>query len=424
VTRSRIAGAARDSHPRRIETSQNQFLTLNSGASLLRRGAKNRMRRCCISQAWAAHREVLAIACFGFGGIGAGAGAVEADLKTLIPMWEPSFSLRMRGGYKDNVALAHAGRDSSPFVSATLEAFAQRLPLDGTRVQLFLSAEETRYFSTRTVDHEDFLQGHGEVRHYWENDWQAAFSLEGFHLDQVIDFSITDTNREAIPVRGGGFTGRPGVRRELSKAVWLAVELPAARQMYEGAVVDDFWEIGPKATLGRTYGNQSEVSASYVFTHRGYDRMRAREADGTEITNQVRSAAQHDVILSWKHHWDARRRWRNTTRVSYRHTADNANGYFDYERVAVSEQFRFRTEHWEVGAEARVAEYRFPVQRVGGTGTSKRNRVDLTLSLRAERRLTRHLALFAEYEHDQTFSNLTLDEYAVNTVGGGINLEF
>ena len=94
----------------------------------------------------------------------------------------------MGGGYKDNVALAHSSPDSSSFARAALEVFAQRLPLDGTRVQFLLTAEDTRYFSTRTVDHEEFVQAHGEVRRYWENDWQAAFAVEGFYLYQVIDF--------------------------------------------------------------------------------------------------------------------------------------------------------------------------------------------------------------------------------------------
>jgi hypothetical protein len=32
--------------------------------------------------------------------------------------------------------------------------------------------------------------------------------------------------------------------------------------------------------------------------------------------------------------------------------------------------------------------------------------------------------LFAQYELDQTYSNLALDEYRVNTVNGGLAVEF
>ncbi len=45
-------------------------------------------------------------------------------------------------------------------------------------------------------------------------------------------------------------------------------------------------------------------------------------------------------------------------------------------------------------------------------------------NLRAERELIKHVRLFAQYEHERTYSNLAPDEYAVNTATGGVSLEF
>ena len=187
--------------------------------------------------------------------------------------------------------------------------------------------EDARYWSATTVDHEDLAIAQGEWRRHWANGWQAALGLEGIYLDQVVDLSVTETNREALPVRGWTLTARPGTRRELSGQTWLALELPVTRQLYDGTL-DDFWELGPKVIVGHSLGDRIEASISYAFTHRGYDSEPGRDANGATITNAVRSVAQHDVVASWKHYWDGARRWRTTTKLGYRRSADNLSGVF------------------------------------------------------------------------------------------------
>jgi hypothetical protein len=295
--------------------------------------------------------------------------------------------------------------------------------LDGNQLTLLLTGEDFRYLSARTVDHEDLVVVQGEFRRFTENDWQLAFGLEGLYLDQVIDLSVTETNRNPILVRGGTLTGRPGVRRDLSEKIWLTLELPATRQFYTGSL-DDYWELGPKILLGRSSGSNCELSASYEFTYRDYDTEPARDAEAMIIPGRVRAVSNHDVVLGWKQHWDARRRWRTTTKLGYRRSLDNASGYFDYERYQASQQLRYRTRTLELTGEVRFAYYQFSVQTIGGPESSKRQRTDLVISLRAERELARHVRLFAQYEHEHTYSNLAPDEYSVNTTSGGVSFEF
>src|SRR5262245_59494335 len=83
-------------------------------------------------------------------------------VEPLVRIWEPGITLSTAGGYKDNVALAHNSREGSPFLRASLEASIIRVPVDDYQATLLVTGEETRYFSSPTVDHEHVLIGQFE----------------------------------------------------------------------------------------------------------------------------------------------------------------------------------------------------------------------------------------------------------------------
>jgi hypothetical protein len=388
------------------------------------------MRRSCVSQARVVATRGLAVVCAALGCAArtqdadpALADLIPEDRQPLVRFWEPGLSVGLGGGYKDNVGLSHAAPDASAFFRSSVEASLFRLPLDGTQLSLFLSAEDTRYFSSATTDNEVAAFAQGEARRFLGRGWEVALGVEGSYLDQVIDLSVTETNREAVLVRGAGVTVRPGARREWAGGWWAALELPAVRQWYE-ETIDDYWQVGPRLVAGRTYGRKSELALSYEFTRREYDQDLARDAAGVEITNQVRAAGQHDVTLAWKHHWDERQRWRTVTKLSGRVSHDNGGGYFDYRRIQVSEQVRFRTPRWLFSAEARLGFYHYPVQTVAPGDPELRERADLAFTVRGEYQVATHFRLFAQFDREQALSNLTLDEYTANSVSGGLLLEF
>jgi hypothetical protein len=352
----------------------------------------------------------------------AGAGeAKEAPLKN-PSAWEPSLGVKVAGGYKDNAALSQSRPEASAFVRTSLDAIAVRLPVDGNQCTLVLLGEDTRYFSSKTVDHESFVFGQAEARRFWPNDWQAAFSVESAFLDQVIDLSVTETNRTRLVVRGGTLIGRPIVRRELSAHWWLEAEAPLTRQMFDG-LPDDYWVLAPKLALGRTFGAGSEVTLAYEFGYRHYDTDPARQLDRTAIPNETRVSHQQELQVSWKQFWDVARRWRTVTKCSHRQSADQVGSYFDYRRTTVSEQVRFREGPWELSLEGRLAWYHFPHQ-AGSDDRQDRERTDITVLARGERAFGRRWRVFAEYEHAATDSSLELEEYTAHTVLAGMEVEF
>jgi hypothetical protein len=388
------------------------------------------MWRRCFSQAWVQWTRTLGCALAGVTVPAAFAFGIEPPIDLAPPdlppdpsAWERAFTVKAGLGYKDNLTLAPEPRESSPFFASSLEAFVLRRSENGNQLMGLATIEDARYWSGKTVDHEDLGIAQGEWRRFWANDWQAALGLEGIYIDQVVDLSVTETNREALPVRGWTLTARPGTRRELSDRTWLALELPVARQLYDGSL-DDYWELGPKVVVGHNLSERIEASLTYAFTHRDYDEELARDANGMAVTNTVRAMAQHDITGAWKQYWDAARRWRSATKLGYRHSSDNLSGYFDYERYSVSQEVRFQTATWEITAEARLSDYRYPVQTVSDTDLRKRKRTDLTISLRGERQIAKHIRLYAQYDYERTDSNSALDEYTVNTVSGGVAVEF
>ena len=360
-------------------------------------------------------------------------GAEEVDLKKLLPKWEPSFSVRAGGGYKDNVTLASTSPESSPFFRSGLELSVYHPPWKGTEITLFLDAEDTRYFSSRTVDDEQIVFAQGEIKHQWLNDWQAGIAVEGSYQNQVVDIAVNDlagaeiiSTNNAIQVRGESVAVRPSVRRDFSEKTWLLLELPIIRQFYE-LPLDDQWEGGPSITYGVTYGYGSETTFAYDYVYLAYDTAQLRTRSG-DLTNGVRTIDQHQFRWAWKHHWDEERHWRTTVRVGYRDSSDNGSGYFDYGRVSASAAIRWLKNPWEITAEARYAHYQFPVQTVGSLmlngDPSKRRRSDWTVYLRAERKLLPHVKGFAQYDREQAISNVSIEEYTVNTVSGGLMVEY
>jgi hypothetical protein len=90
----------------------------------------------------------------------------------------------------------------------------------------------------------------------------------------------------------------------------------------------------------------------------------------------------------------------------------------------VGEQIRYRWARWEAAAEVKYARYLYSVQTVSGPDSPKRDRSEVLFDLRCERQLFKRLRLFAQFEHERVFSNLTVEEYTVNTVSAGASWEF
>ena len=347
--------------------------------------------------------------------------AQEFDFPILLPKWDHDLSFRTGAGYRDNVGLSTKSAQDSAFVMTAVEFILIRYPQNGTQFNLFLNGEDLRFLSSKIVDKEQSALAQALVKKDFGSGWQVSLAAEYVYQNQVVDVSVTEPGLSTIPVEGHGILVRDGLRRDFAGGYWASIELPARRQYFRQPL-DDYWEYGPKVTLGKSYGNKSDVSISYEIAERAYDHEQLRAADGTAIADTRRKSLQQEARLAWKHAWDPQARWRTTTRLVAKRSEDNGSGYFDYRKLQIGEQVLFHTGNWDISAEAKVARYDYPIQT--GTDLRRRRSSDFALDFRCERRVAAFLKIFAEYEREQVFSNLELERYLVNTVKGGLNWVF
>src|SRR5262245_51641572 len=192
------------------------------------------------------------------------------DLPILLPKWVHDIGLRTGAGYRDNVALAPQSPHESAFILTSLEMFFLRLPEHNTQLTLFLSAEDLHFLSPEPVDKEQTVFAQALVNTDCGSGWQVSFAAEYVYQDQVVDVSLTDPTLSTMPVLGHTAIVRGGLRRDFASNWWVIVELPAQRQFYQEPL-DDYSEFGPRFTLGKTYGHQSELSVRYEINQRRYD---------------------------------------------------------------------------------------------------------------------------------------------------------
>lgn len=330
----------------------------------------------------------------------------------------------MRGsvGYKDNLLLDTKAREHSISFGSGTDITIARLPVDGRQFNFLLSFDDTRFPDGDTVDHEDLLLALSQFKADLGEHWRLGLDARYVYQDQVLDTSVTETNLEASPVLGHSVALVPNVRWMSAGNSWVELSGTAQRSLYR-APLDDYWEGGPKLTVGRDYGYQSAITASYAWNRRAYETREQLNLDQTTVPGSSLEFRQHDLEVAWRHHWDRERHWRTATRIGVQFSRDNGPGFYDYSRWFAAQQIRYAAAGWEVRGQGRFSFYDFPHQEADSP-SEQRHKTLVGADLRADRKIWRELKLFASYEYEQSIANRALDEYHVNTVAGGAAWEF
>jgi hypothetical protein len=358
---------------------------------------------------------------------GAVAKAAEPATNEFIPdlpnLWVRDVELRASVGYKDNLTLSRTATEKSVLIGSGADVTIARLPLDGKQFTFLLSVDDTRYPQGNQVTHEDLVVALAQFKTDLSQSWRLGLDGRYVYQDQVVDTSIIETNLTATLIRGHGLALMPNVRWTFTRDTWLELSGTAQRQFYREPL-DDYWEDGPKLMLGRDYGHRSSLTLAYSWNRRDYDTREQISLSGTNLPGTELRFFQHDVEFAWRHNWDARRRWRTSTRLGFQANADNGPGFYDYRRYLVAQQLRYVAPGWELKVQGRVSYYDFDAQRVSATDPELRQKAIVSASLRGQKRLGKHWSLFAEYEYEQSLSNRSLDEYRANRVAAGLGVEF
>jgi hypothetical protein len=160
--------------------------------------------------------------------------------------------------------------------------------------------------------------------------------------------------------------------------------------------------------------------------HVWHDKWLALDENQQEIPGRKLQVWEQHVELTDDYAWDSKGRWRSLTKLAFVYTDDNGGGVYDYYRYGIGEDLRYQATSWELKIGGRISYDDFPVQQADLTqpGGPKLRRTLLEATARVERKLSKALRCFAQYTYERTLSNSAMDEYAANTVTGGVSWEF
>jgi hypothetical protein len=321
------------------------------------------------------------------------------------------------------VLLSSIVQRASPTMILGADWMAFPLLERGSEFFVFASYEQVRYFGVPEVDKDQTLLAAAQWKGSLSPGWQAGVDLQYFFLHQILDASLTENDMGTVLAKGHNLALKPSVRWSLMPGRFVEFELKWSRQVYDEPL-DDYWEGGPRLTLGVEYGHRSELTLSYQSDWRPYLDRPAVDLGGNALSGTTLETHQDIAEVVWRHHWDARRRWRTVTRAGAIWQRDNASGYHDYRRLIVSQQVRYACGDWEFRLQGRVWHQLYDNQTLGEEDPRLRDRTLASAEGSIERSVSRRLTLFASYRHERSLSNARLDEYKVNVLESGLRFEF
>ena len=336
-----------------------------------------------------------------------------------VVIWDKTARVDLGIGYHDNVLRSSIAPKGSGYVRATADASLIRLSSSERVLVVFLLAEDTRYFEV-PVNYEQFFSVTAQFSSPAGEEKTVGSELNYLYQHQIFDASESEADLYRVLVMGHGIKAKVYWEMALNERWAVRAEGTGLRQIYEDEL-DDYREGSARFSLIRKYGHRSEASLNYEVLRRDYDTRNRFDATGVMLAGTDLFYAQQEIEGEWKHYFDADRKWRLTSRVSCMQNEDNGSGYFDYTRVLLREQLRWRAGAWSLKATCRAGWYRYALQRVDG---ERRERSYFVASLRSERKLSDHWRVYIAGEHEWDESNDALDEYRDWYVESGLACEF
>jgi hypothetical protein len=345
-------------------------------------------------------------------------------LDPAIPVWDATFALTGRLGYRDNVLFAAANRIGSSLITGGGELFLTRVGESGPHIFVFAMAENTSFLEESSLSDERLAMLVAELRVDPWDDWTAGMMMRAFYNDQIMDVS-TDQAELVDPIiqmRGGGTTFQPFVRRALPGEAYVEGAVSASRQAYR-APLDDYTEFGPKVAIGLERGVR-KFTVSYELLRRDYDDRVALDRDGQPIEGSELSFDAHVFEASLHQNLGEQGQWRTRTDLGLRVNRDSEVGFHDYTRYRLGQQLVYVRGPWQWSGSGRVVRHE-PEDLGGAAGDSIRGRrTTLTLQAGGQWELQQGVYLSLDLERVQARGDEIVGDYDVNSILSGVRWEF
>lgn len=340
-----------------------------------------------------------------------------------LPAWTITAESSLAAGYRDNLLLSPTRPDRSALLRATVEVMALKVPVGMFDGYAYLDLIETRYLSGRDTDHERSAILASEARWQPNPALRAAWSLQAYHQDQVLDVSVTETDLSIAQLQVTGFATGPVVRWTPAP-LWLEAKTAFRRDTYRDDL-DGYDDAEGALALGYTWGHGSELSAGATHRLRDHDSRQQFTVSGRPIAGTLLETRQTDAHLAWLHVFDSPKKPRLTVTLTRQWSRDNGTGYFDYDRESARARFTWKNDAWENEVTAEANRYRFPVQFIGlGINPDHRRKNELRFTWELTRRFSDRLSAFLFLEREQSRSNDDRSRFTVHTAYAGVRFSW
>ncbi|MBA4137403.1 MAG: hypothetical protein C0518_08830 [Opitutus sp.] len=340
-----------------------------------------------------------------------------------LPTWSTTIDASLAGGYRDNLLLSPTRPERSPLLRAEIDVMTLRVPAGAFDGYAYLNLLENRYLSGEITDRERTAIFAGEARWQPSTALKAVWFLQAYHLDQVLDVSVTETELSTAQLRVTGFATGPSARWTLAP-FWFEAKVLARRDTYRDDL-DGYRDTEGSFAFGRAWGHGSELSAVVTRRLRDHDSRPQVTVAGRPLPGTQLETRQTEGLLQWLQIFDTAKNLRFSAALGRQWSRDNGTGYFDYDRDTARAGLSWKTAPWENEFLAEANRYRFPVQFIGvGINPAIRRKNELRLSWEITHRFTERLAGFLHLEREQSRSNDDRSRFTVHTVYAGVRVSW
>jgi hypothetical protein len=314
--------------------------------------------------------------------------------------------------------LSPTNADRSALVRGEVDVMALKVPVGAFDGFAYLNVTEDRYLSGERTDHERTAILAGEARWQASSTLKAGWALQAYHLDQVLDVSVTETDLSTAQLKVTGFVTGPNLRWNFAPG-FVEARVTGRQDRYR-ADLDGYTEGEGFIRLGTRF-DRAEIALSGARRVRDHDSRPQFTLSGRPITGSILKTTQHDAFAEWTQHLGATKQGRLVTVAGRQWSRDNGSGYFDYNRDLARTRLFWKTPEWEHELSLEFNRYEFPQQFIGiGINPARRHKHEVRSAWEISRQLSARLAIFLVAQRERSTSNDDRSRFTVNTIYAGV----
>lgn len=341
-------------------------------------------------------------------------GAPAASLAPTPISWLAWGSVFTGVGLLDNVLLSHAGEERSGFVRGGVDATAWNVKHDRFDYWASMRMSGTRYFTARTVDHEEEAILLTELNGRVGNLFKASIDGSASYSHLIYDVSDTDVQQVVSEIKRSSIGLGPTIRWTFHAKWWAEVAGGERRETYPDglnnrSILEDALRVGWKP------GTRFEAIVAGSEWHRNFDSRPQYSVNGRSLNGTVLATIEREAELRLKAVLDNSGHWKTFTRASVTRFADNGAGFLNYRERKVGQEIDWEAGNWLIEFEATARRVEYGLQTVGfGIYPPPRVRDAYFARILVERKLTAHWTAYAEYTWERNRCNDPVSSYFMN----------